>query len=122
MSTRSINLEFEINEEFITDILTIAAEGGINYWVAEAKCVIRSKTFECLAFEVKPQDSEIWYKVDPNSIFQGLQSIIAAKFVVNPDVKSCIREAIATNDASGLDADDVDCIVQAGLFGEIVYS
>lgn len=119
---RSINLEFEISEEFLTDILTTAAEGGINYWVSESKCIIRSKTFEWLTFEVKPQDSEIWYKVDPTSVFQGLQSIVAAKFVVNPDVKAGIREAIASNDASNLDADDVDCIVQAGLFGEIVYS
>ena len=56
-------------------------------------------------------------------ISKGGTTVKAVKqaFVLNPHSTRLIREASRENDAAGPDADDADSILQAGVFGAVVY-
>lgn len=117
-------------KEFLTDILTTAVEGGINYWARVVKYkwdpdggtalgeayVDIYETEE--AYDKKPEDIEI-HHVDIDVIAKGI-GVLRAKHAHYPP--KAFWEANSSNGEEGdYDAGDADAILQAGIFGEVVY-
>jgi len=50
-----------------------------------------------------------------------LRAIIEGRAHVSDGLRKLIAGADATNDCGDIDAEAADCIVQAGLFGEVIY-
>lgn len=125
--------------EFLSDILTTAVEGGINDWaeVSEYKheyCtppVAKADTF-AIVHEIE-EDDEVGTKVTIDTIARGIRVIKNMKrsdgtpFQPNyfGDGGSYWRQFLLADRTNGDDGDYdaivADWIVQAGLFGEIVY-
>lgn len=114
-------------KEFLADILSAAVEGGIGYWAQ-----VRDYTwgtdlglhslegpgaFATVQIKVKGG----WKKVNADTIATGIIAIKGPDFQVNHDLRGTILAADAENDATELDAEAADAIVQAALFGELVY-
>lgn len=55
------------------------------------------------------------------TIAAGIGRITRGELTIREDLRRLIAEASRENDAGDIDADAADCIVQAALFGELVY-
>lgn len=117
-------------KEFLTDLLTTAVEGGINYWAGVIRYKWDTDTGTALgeafvdlyeteeAYDKKPEDIEVFH-VTIDTIAHGI-GILREKHAHYPP--KAFWEADRTNGEDGdYDAGDADAILQAGLFGEVVY-
>jgi len=128
----------EERTRFLRDVITTALEGGVGYWsvcehyqwVAEDGTVYvpvrgemrREPEAETYA-EIRDtgEPSSDLKRVDVELIEAGLAKIGESGFRLNDQQRSGILLADRESDAGMIDSDDADAIVQAGLFGEIVY-
>lgn len=133
--TRKLSVEFEVPVEFLTDVLTTAVEGGIAYW-CRAKAIQRNDDLGVVRV-VKPRpvgvedDGRAWADIDLDVVHTGLHRLLTGSVQVNHRIKGYLLRAMSDllnpdpqvrkYAAGSIDADAADCIVQAGLFAEIVY-
>lgn len=119
------NIECEVNQEFMNCVKTVAVEGGINYWALIRK-IQRTADLDVTEFEVCDNEEDSgedvnWLPVTDETIVEGISSIINGAVEINEQIVQYILQAIRENDCGHIDADAADCIVQVGLFGEIVF-
>lgn len=111
--------------EFFRDVMTTAIEGGIDYW-AEVSTMPKElqATREYVSFlvtDAEDQDDP-WHLVDDVRMAASIERIITDPvFRVRKDIKTAIAEAWYTNDASLIDCECADVIVQVAAYGEIVF-
>lgn len=123
--SRNITVTLEIPEGAMQDIIVTACEGGIGYWSQ-----LESYSPEQTSFVLREmnEDETDWtgpeHTLDHDVVATGLERILSGTVGVSPTVKTSIMneltEAAKGNGFAG-DVTDCDCIVQAGLFNEIVY-
>ncbi len=113
---------------FLWDVFVTALEGGIGYWSAASEYHIwRSSDGEpdTAGFFATIEDGEDdgkEYRIDAAVIARGLGRIVRGEVEIASSIRGNVMLANATNgDDADLDAIDADCVVQAGLFGEVVY-
>ncbi len=116
-SDKSIQIELILSQEFLSDIKIVALEGGINYW---AKILSYNKdTKEHLIQDIESTDR--WY-INNEVIFKGLLRILTnPEFQIASRIKQYIVNGVIEKDCGHIDAEAADCIVQAGLFNEIIF-
>lgn len=102
--------------------------GAIVYWVDEVQNVNRHTLdgswlpdFKwCHSFEIKNVDySDDWFTINVDTVIRGAEAILSGKVSVSPSLRTQIVMGIIGED--GMDSDAVDVLMQAGLFGEIVF-
>jgi hypothetical protein len=135
-------------EEFLSDIIICAIEGGTGYWAqvirykhtdlppAEIHAVIFEEDDEGAALEFsntylakhgkRPSAADVVaagkaYRIDIEVIARGIAKVKEKDFGVNGSILSAILTSDRDNDAGDIDADAADVIVQAALFGKLVY-
>ncbi len=120
----------KVDDEFLSDILTTAAEGGINYWCE----ILRYETGDNPAYTkiVIQEEDEEERTLDIQVILKGIQ-----KMLDTPPANKSTSTMVATYyqlygwlldavknpevDNVMIDADVADAIVQFGLFEEQRY-
>jgi hypothetical protein len=110
-------------EQFLRDILCTAAEGGIGYWCDWKSTTRANKDGDYLALH-GCHDAEGGAKfkdITVETIRLGIERILSGSVKVRSDLVAQVATGNAFNEAGDIDADGADVIVQAGLFGEIVY-
>jgi hypothetical protein len=144
----TVKIERPITVGMITSVLCTAIEGGIGYWsyaegimhedVPESIDSIgwRYQSYvldigtngigEGVAFpqEVRYFGDAHKAKVTYDTIVTGIERILTGdpeKIHLHPDNCAIVASAIAADDPGDIDAAAADWIVQAGLFGEVVY-
>jgi len=109
-------------EQFLADILIGAIEGGTGYWASVSRYKHDCPPGETHATIHDLEDDEKPYEVTPRVVAHGLQVILEPDSSINNQLRAIIREANATNDAGGqFDSECADVVVQAGLFGKVIY-
>lgn len=109
---------------FLADVLICSVEGGTGYWaqVSEYKhdglSEIPLGQTSAVLYDT---DEEVSYALTLGTIELGIHRILEFGFKINPTLRHTILQAWVSLDASEIDADAADVIVQAGLFDEIVY-
>lgn len=116
--------------EFLTDVLTTAIEGGINYWggVSEYKWDVPLGTAYAVVHEnedsgegVIPEDG---YRVDLDVIARGI-GVLLEQYKDRPKTSYWWQfvKANRTNGEDGdYDADVADQILQAGIYKSVIFS
>jgi len=111
-------------QEFLASCVTTAVEGGINYWVRD---VVRYRWRDlpfpeaAIRFENEDGDGLVTRDLTEDLMREGVERIVNDRLKIAPHLAGMLIEAVARDDAGMVDADLADCIVQAGLFGELVY-
>lgn len=121
-------------EEFLADIITTAVEGGIGYWSVCTQYQWVDRDLRLRVVVGRPvqgedtratiedmEDDNREYHITPSVIEIGIRRIVGQHTNVGLALYKAARIADLTDDAGEFDADDCDCIVQVGLFGEIRY-
>lgn len=97
--------------EFLDDIRITAFEGGINYWAKISGNRVKD-----------PDDpNSQWVALTDSKIEAGIALVKHLTFQVNNDILASILLGDRNNDAGEIDIECADVIVQAAVFGEIVY-
>lgn len=116
--------------QFLIDVFCTAVEGGITYW-AEIRRYhwtndpkgnpLDHPDVDGFYAIVREEDEEDDLRIDREVIERGVQRILSGDNVVGQWLLDAVQAAADNYDAGEIDADGADAIVQAGLFGEIVY-
>ncbi len=119
-------IELEVTQEFLRDIICTAVEGGINYWAFPLKAQFDDSGDYLSApiEEIEAQElggTKKRLNLDDSSILRGIQVLLGFKGQVATDIVGNVMNAVKECDAGYIDATAADCIVQAAMFGEIVY-
>jgi hypothetical protein len=99
------------------EILTTAAEGGYCDWII--KLIITERDPEgwiirATAVYYDENDEKQTSVIGTRVIKRGYQKIMELEFDIDPT----IRAQVANNDHDAISA---DCVIQAGLFGKLVF-
>ena len=105
-----------ITENFIDDIRVTAIEGGVDYWT-----LTYNPNKQELIYENPDADGYLSVILDDELITRGIDLILSGKVSINKQIKNYIQIAYDEQYAGHIDVVAADCIVQAGIFGEIVY-
>jgi hypothetical protein len=115
-----IEIDLDVTNEMVNNILTDAFEtDAISYWVYEFSKPQRDKELNVIEFEIvedneNDEDTKKKYVINCNTVFEGIRKLFSKDFQISKRIKN----QILNND---IDAEGTDCIIQAGLFGEIIY-
>jgi len=120
---RKVKIEFETTPRLLADILITAAEGVNSWWLVTAyrhdyQTGRDVEDVMMMIVDVEVEDCE--FKVTLDTIHKGIKRIITEDLVC-AQIRKDIVLAITEDDASSIDSNDADCIVQVGLFGKLVY-
>jgi hypothetical protein len=119
--------------EFLSYVLITAVEGGINYWSAVSDYVPEHEDPEKIGvtvYEYEPAEGETdaqgyavnGVRVTLDTIAKGIGILDKSPDHYHGGYWSQFWEANRTNGDDGdYDAGIADCILQAGIFGEVVY-
>ena len=124
MSTRTAT-----RTQFLTDVLTTAVEGGINYWAQVTSYTWNTEVVADRGVTITDvEDSGATVRVTVASIAtalgkftRGTAEEAAALVGVHPSYVSQIRTANRENDGGEIDAEYADMIVQVAALGEVIY-
>ena len=110
---------------FLADVLVTAVEGGISYWCDHQNyswAQDEETDYMTDAFvEVDAGDGKGWMAVTLDTIEAGIAKVKESGFLINSGVLSDILIGDNNDDGGDVDSIAADCIVQAGLFGEVIY-
>jgi hypothetical protein len=116
----------EERERFLADIICTAVEGGINFWAAVSVYKwdgLPPREWHAVVHRLKDDETDYvdaGLKLDIEAVARGVRLIIDGE-LVNTTMLKGIRAADKENDAAYIDSYDASAIVQAGLFGEVIY-
>ena len=109
--------------EFLTDVLSTAVEGGIGYWAnvhayrwtpenpAERHATVRDHQ--------TARGAEI--RVDLDALASAIRKIVAGEVNLADDYRRRIQLATRENDCGELDSLDCDAIFQVAALGDVIY-
>ncbi|MFD4858373.1 hypothetical protein [Streptomyces atratus] len=124
---KSITFELTVtpSDKILQDIFHTALEGGIGYWstCSEYKWENLAPS-EVYAVVHDSEDEDKEYRITIETIRQGLRKIVSDEVKYNLGEDGAVQQlaiGILTEEDYDYDAGDADNIVQAGLFGELVY-
>lgn len=109
--------------EFLSDIVTTAIEGGIGYWSECQKYQWRNQPASAEIKDLEGEDPADWVLLDVYTVDCGIATILGSvkSVEISEGRVKQIAAASAVNDGGAIDAELADCIVQAALFGKVVY-
>lgn len=128
----TIHYEFECTDEDIDDIMCTALEGGINYWCDNAKvsgAYLGEYANEQISrggmIRLHDSEEDKYYELTKDKFIEGLKQFMLEhnfrKDKFNGHFGSVFVDKNGRIDASMIDADDADYIIQCAVFGEVVY-
>lgn len=138
--------EYALDDEFLSHVLETAVEGGCSYWadVSAESTGDDAGSDDARDFDVGDyvEDSDTAGEeprsytsasflvskdpmqggtLDLQGVADAIERIAQGEAEVPPAIREIILAAVEDGDASDIDAEAADCIVQIGLFDEIVY-
>lgn len=118
-----ITISVQVSLQTLADIITTAVEGGIGHW---SECVAYKWTegpehTYADIIETGDGDGTDPHHIDLETIQRGMEKILSGVVGIRSDLAAQVLSGVREDDAIHVDSDAADCIVQAGLFGEVVY-
>jgi len=119
---------YPLTDEFLADILTIAAEGGIGYWTtyrtvrnADGYVITIRDMTDAETGETFPELDGDRGVVAFNHLATAINRVLKQDPIITANAATRLLECVIANDACDLDAEDCDTLVQVALFGEVIY-
>ena len=123
----AVTLTGNVDRQTLHYLFTTALEGGIGYWSVCTKYhwrLLPSGEYDLDGFFATVEETEVRapvaHRIDADTILRGLL-YFAQPGEGYRHVRQVARAVLLGDDEVDYDADDADAIVQAGLFGEVVY-
>ncbi len=104
----------------IDDIMCAALEGGINYWCSEAE-VDGDYLGEYASEQISRNGTLKLHDSEEDKVYELTLEKFCQGFRLYLEQGCHIAIEDNAVDTCDIDANDADCIIQLGLFGEVVY-
>ena len=125
MATTTFEVSHEVDNQLLADtIITAAVEGGIGYWSDTITCKWTEGPEHTTATVLEIGDGDEnppAHVITLDTIVKGIRRILSGSVKIDNQIHGYVALAVAENDAGFIDSVAADCIVQAGLFDELVY-
>ena len=126
--TRKFLVQRLVRVDFLSSIIVTAVEGGIQYW-ADVKDYIwdddddHNLTHASVTIRSNEGDDTLseWTPVMMSTVELGVNRIKGGELRINHEFRKIVALADIDSHAGEIDSEIADCIVQAGLFGKLVY-
>lgn len=135
---------YDVTNEFLSQVLQTAAEGGCSSWAdvsvdeqGDERGEDGRGNFSAYAEEDEESESDAAFytsasflvskdpsqggTIDLQGIADAIERIANNEVEIAPAIRDIIIAAVENDDATDIDSEAADCIVQVGLFDEIVY-
>lgn len=138
---------YELNAGFLSQVLETAVEGACSYWADvlpadadddEGNGGDRELDMSDYVEEDDDEDDEDTPRytaasflvskdptqggtLDLEGIADAIERVVSGEVDISPAIREIITAAVRDDDAAEIDAEAADCIVQVGLFDEVVY-
>jgi len=129
MLFRSIPLN--MSDAVCAGIMSTALEGGIGYWCCAGEIVYsEGADWNYVSFNAYDaddpdgDDNSAWEngaEVNYETIRDGVARILGGSVKIRSDLFAQVVSVLGGGDGMDVDAEGADCIVQAGLLGDIVF-
>ena len=130
--TNQITITLDVPNSLLWSIFVTALEGGIGYWSVcnEYRIGHPDKTgedhegFHADIVETETHiegDEEEEVRIDREVVLRGLPRIVRRSVRISPRITQDVILSIQQGHSGHIDSEAADCIIQAGLFDEIVY-
>lgn len=114
MST--IELTLDVPDQVIEDIID-GAGYAIGYWVESARHDPQAKTYTLIESETGEE-----YKMSYQDIVDALSKVVTREVRVRSDIREAIvLDLVDYNNASRMDAEVYDVVIQIACLGDITY-
>ncbi|HYC43385.1 MAG TPA: hypothetical protein VEB70_10410 [Noviherbaspirillum sp.] len=146
-TTITINGEtYALDDDFLSHVLETAVEGGCSYWadvsadsagddagsdgardfdvgdyVEDPEAGGEGERFYTSASFLVSGDASQGGTLDLQGLADAIERIAHGEVEVPPAIRAIILAAVQEGEPADIDAEAADCIVQIGLFDEIVY-
>lgn len=117
----------EAREKFLADVLVgIVEDGGYNSWRQIMGGTYRyeppGEAFATIVVigDGRPEEHAM-HDVSPDVIARGLGRLQSGEVECNSELLGWILRANDKNDATNIDAEAADVVLQAAIFGELIY-
>ena len=131
-----IKLDVIVSRQLLFDTFVTAMKGGIGYFAVASEYKWQKpgtdgeedlENFRAVVSDAEAEEDEDGdFKdkvIDKAVIEKGFEKIINDdNLKISSDIRRKVALAMIEPENADLDANDVDCIVQVGLFGELVYA
>lgn len=119
----SAKVEIKFTRQFINDVMDTAGY-AVAYWAAASKRL--EVTNDGPDFCIEEQDASAVegvkaFVVSEESVMIGCRRLLDPAFNIRSDIRETLFGAMIEDDASNVDSEVADAIVQAAMFNEIVY-
>ena len=120
-----INLDVYLEDDFLSDVITCAMEGGVNYWLM-CDNVERDENLRIVhvygLYEAEPEEAFPQQCLGRSDIVHAIKRILSSTKVTSQKFRDHLTRAILEEDGICLlDASDCDTIVQVAVLDEVVY-
>lgn len=124
--TFSLAITKQFPLQLAADVITTAVEGGINYWSQVIAYKWTEGPEHTYAQVVKEEDlrdpgDPDHYTINTDVVVLGLTRLLNGEIEVNNQIMGYIRQSLDDESSYMIDADAADIIVQAGLFGKVLF-
>jgi hypothetical protein len=82
---------------------------------------VHNYTYAFRVKDLRDEDTPEWLTVTVDTIQRGVELIMNGEIQLNKHTVESIRESVVMDELGALDSDAMDVVLQAGLFGEIIY-
>lgn len=121
----AIQQQATIPDQFISDIVDTACEGGINYWCARVNGTFKVNVEEStpVAWDFYEIDAKRPIHVTAELLRKTLDDILTGRIDCDEALSQSVADALVEPEDIGvyIDAAYADCIVQFACFGEQRY-
>lgn len=124
MSAATVSLTVALSDEFMNDVLITAVEGGIAYWARLVQPGDSPDSYVgMLIEEQEPSEGDTPKRAILNAdlVARGIAAALAPTFALNSAIRAAICRGASENDGGEIDVEAADVIVQAGMFGGLIY-
>ena len=126
----TVNMKVNVKEQMLADIICIAMEGGIGYWLSADEYHTKGlddghpDTVLATVREIddngEPTGDAI--RITTNTIYAGICIMLLDDSCCRDDIRRIVQMSLVDPDnAADIDSEVADVIVQLGLFGRLVY-
>lgn len=124
------------SEQLARDVMVTAVEGGSGYWARFIGVQrVDNEGFpdhlDIISFQVRPDEPaysdkredlrDQFQEITAEKILVAMQQIVRDEKLISPSFQSDVLLALLHDDASDIDADGADAILQVACFGELVF-
>jgi hypothetical protein len=135
MST-TIMVKVDLADDFLDDVRVTATEGGIGYWANVVDYTWREPDGRTVVVTHDPDDMAdlhvaalaSYYAngcagvvIDRAAIARGIAALLDGSVPVGKYLLDMISTGVREGDAGEIDSDGADVIVQAAIFGKIIF-